>query len=350
MDIPGGSLTVLGIFLMGLGLNLTPCVYPMISVTVSVFGGQKEVHHWRAFGKSIIYVLGIATMYSVLGVIAALTGELFGALLQNRWVLLGIAIALLILALSMFGIYTFQMPTRLINKIRGQHKMNLLGIYLSGLFVGIFAAPCIGPPIIALLAFVGTRGEPAFAFMIFFVLSLGLGAPYVILGTFSSLLHRLPKSGVWMVWVERLFGMILLSLAAFYALLAFRPGGLVLWLPVSIIATGAYLGFIEKAGDEELHFRWFKRSIGTAAILIGFLLPLLGPKESLVWAHYTPELLAETKQSKKPVIMDFYADWCLPCHELDQFTNMSSARNFMLKFYFRELQNFGVGLITDFLF
>jgi len=320
IEIPGGSLTLFGIFLMGLGLNLTPCVYPMMSVTISLFGGQKEVHHWRAFGKAVVYVLGIATMYSSLGVVAAFTGELFGVLLQNSWVLLGIAFLLFILSLSMFGFYTLQMPGWLLNKIGGKHKVNLLGIYASGLFVGVFAAPCIGPPIIALLTFVGTRRDPWFAFLVFFVMSLGLGTPYLLLGTFSSLLHRLPKSGVWMIWVERVFGMVLLALAVFYGMLALKPSLLKWWPMVSLIGAGVYLGFLERSGNNRVSFVWFKRIVGMIAILGGFALPLLGPRHSVVWESYTSEKLVQASQAGQPVIMDFYADWCIPCHELEQFT------------------------------
>ncbi len=320
IEVPGGSLTLLGVYVMGLGLNLTPCVYAMMSVTVSLFGGQKEVHHWRAFGKAVIYVLGIATMYSFLGVVAALTGELFGILLQNSWVLLGIAVILGILALSMFGLYTFQMPSWLLTGLGGKHKANLFGIYLSGLFVGVFAAPCIGPPIIALLAFVGTRADPLFAFWIFFIMSLGLGTPYLLLGTFSSLLHRLPRSGVWLIWIERVFGAMLLAIAAFYAMLALAPSLLRWWPSASLVLAGAYLGFIERTGHDRVTFRWVKRLLGTAAVVIGIALPLSGPRESVVWAQYAPARLVEAKNTGRPVILDFYADWCIPCHELEQFT------------------------------
>lgn len=320
VDIPGGSVTLLGIFLMGLGLNLTPCVYPMLSVTISLFGGQKETHHWRAFGKALIYVLGIATMYSFLGVLAAMTGELFGSFLQNHWVLLGIAILLGVLALSLFGLYTFQMPSWLLNKIGGSRRVNLIGIYFSGLLVGVFAAPCIGPPIIALLTFVGTRGDPFFAFWIFFVMSLGLGMPYLVLGTFSSLIHFLPKSGLWMVWVERLFGVILLALAFFYVILAVKPSMLRWWPSLSLVGAGIYLGFIERSGNERIFFFWIKRIAGIAAVLIGLALPFLGPRQALAWEIYAPQKLIEAQQAGSPVIMDFYADWCIPCHELDQFT------------------------------
>jgi thiol:disulfide interchange protein DsbD len=321
MDIPGGSLTLLGIFLLGLGLNLTPCVYPMLTVTVSLFGGQKETHHWRAFGKAVIYVLGMATMYSLLGVGAAVTGELFGSLLQNRWVLIANALIIFVLSLSLFGLYTFQLPSRVLTRLGGKRHVTLLGIYLAGLFVGIFAAPCIGPPIIGLLTFVGPRGDPLFAFWTFFVMSLGLGAPYLVLGTFSSLLHKLPRAGVWLVWVERAFGVFLLSLSAFYLILAFNPSWLKWWGSLSLILGGIYLGFVESAGDQLAIFKYLKRLLGAAAVILGLSFFLtIESRPGLVWEAYAPQKLEAAVAQGKPAIVDFYADWCIPCHELEHFT------------------------------
>jgi thioredoxin:protein disulfide reductase len=320
MEPTNNSLTILGIFLLGLGLNLTPCVYPMLSITLSLFGVKTEAKQSRAFIKALIYVLGMATMYSTLGVISAFTGGFFGALLQNKFVLIGIALLLFALSLSMFGAYTFQLPSNLVNKIAGKRGTSLVGIYISGLFVGIFAAPCIGPPILALLAFVGTKGDPLFAFWIFFVMSLGLGTPYLILGTFSGLLKKLPKSGVWLIWMERVFGVVLLSLAGFYLLLAFQPSLLKWIIPASLIAGGIYLGFFERSANYSAGFIRIKKTIGILAVLVGIAIPVLAPKQSVVWQPFSPSQLAQAKESQKPAILDFYADWCIPCHELDQIT------------------------------
>ncbi len=314
------SLTVLGVFLLGLGLNLTPCVYPMLSVTLSLFGVRQETNRSKAFLKALVYVLGMATMYTVLGTITAFTGGFFGAILQNKIVLIAVALLLAGLALSMFGVYTFQLPSQLVNKFAGKRGTHLAGIYVSGLLVGVFAAPCIGPPILALLAFVGTKGDPLFGLWIFFVLSLGLGTPYLILGTFSHLISRLPKSGVWLVWMERLFGVVLLSLSAFYLILAVSPSHLKWLVPLALTGGGGYLGFIEESKKYSPGFVRFKRIAGAVAIAAGMALPAFGPKESVRWEKYSPAALEEAAQNKKPVVMDFYADWCIPCHELDQFT------------------------------
>ena len=320
MTLSENSLTILGVFLLGLGLNLTPCVYPMLSVTLALFGVRQEANRGRSFLKALVYVLGMATMYSVLGTMAAFTGGFFGALLQNKIVLIAIALLLAGLALSMFGVYTFQLPSQLVNQFAGKRGTHLAGIYVSGLFVGIFAAPCIGPPILALLAFVGTKGDPLFGLWIFFILSLGLGAPYLILGTFSHLINRLPKSGVWLVWMERLFGIILLTLSAFYLILAVNAEFLKWLVPAALAGGGIFLGFIERSEKYSLGFVRFKQIAGAAAIAAALALPVFGPKETVKWEKYTPSALEEAVKTKRPVVLDFYADWCIPCHELDQFT------------------------------
>ncbi len=320
-DLSGGPLTLMGVFLTGLALNLTPCVYPLLSVTVSLFGGAKrEVPRRTAFLKALTYVMGMSTMYSALGVAAAFTGGLFGGLLQSRSVLLGLSVFFALLALSMLGVYTFQLPGRLLQKLSGKKATNFLSLYLAGLLVGIFAAPCIGPPVIALLTLIGTQGDPLLAFQIFFMLSLGLGTPYLFLGTFSGFLNRLPKSGVWMVWVERLFGVILLVLAVFYACLAIESDFLKWLAPISLVLGGLYLGFIERSEKYSPSFLLFKKIIGGVAIALGIFLPFLSPKESVRWEPYRTEIISQAREAGQPVVLDFFADWCIPCHELDRFT------------------------------
>lgn len=323
--IPGESLTLLGVYLLGLGLNLTPCVYPMMSVTLSLFSAQKEKSVPRAFLKACVYILGIASMYSALGIGAAMTGQFFGAVMQNPWILLGLSLFLFILALSMFEFYTFQMPVWLLNKLGGKKGGSWLGVYFSGLFVGVFAAPCIGPPVIALLTFMGSRGDPVAAFWIFFVLSLGLGTPYLILATFSNFLRYLPKSGGWMVWIERLFGTILLTLSAFYAILAINPVYLEWLFPVAAMAAGIYLGFLEPAGKTQPAFQFFKKIFGLAAVSVSIFILFQSQTPKLQWEKYSSKILTEAKAGRQPVILDFYADWCIPCHELDQITYAHGA-------------------------
>lgn len=308
------------IFLVGLALNLTPCVYPMIAVTVSIFGGQTEKNPARVLGKALLYVLGIASMYSALGVTAGMTGGLFGAVLQSRAALTVIAILFFLLAAGMFGAYEFRMPSGLVNKLGSQQTPGLFGIYLSGLFVGIFAAPCIGPPVIALLTLVGQRGEPVFGFAVFFTMSLGLGFPYILLGTFSGLLNKLPKSGSWMVWVKKVMGIALICVGFFYISIAFNPDLIYILIPFAIAVGGIYLGFMEKSQPLSRPFFWFKKVFALTALAGAALFYQSGQTASLEWQPYSTEQFNVARESGKQTILYFSANWCLPCLELNRTT------------------------------
>ncbi|MFU8860873.1 MAG: cytochrome c biogenesis protein CcdA [Cyclonatronaceae bacterium] len=317
----GFLLAFVAIFFIGLALNLTPCVYPMISVTVSLFGTQTETNTLKVFFRAVIYVLGIATMYSVLGVAAAMSGGLFGSWLQSPWMLGFIAFLMFGLALSMFGLYEIQIPYWLTKRLGGSGATTgILGIYISGLVVGIFAAPCVGPPIIALLAYVGSVGDPVFGFWSFFILSLGLGFPYLILGTFSGLMQNLPRSGVWMVWVKKVFGIVLIGVGFFYGGLALFPKIVPYVIPVTLVAGGIYLGFIEKTGLDKKGFTRFRYAFGVIAIVLGVMVFQNLQKPGVEWQSYSAEKLEHAANNNQAVILDFYADWCIPCLELDQIT------------------------------
>lgn len=313
-------LTFIGFYLAGLALNLTPCVYPMLSVTVSLFGAGKEGEPQKNnILKASVYVLGMATMYSVLGASASLTGGVFGTWLSNKWVLGGIGALMVILALGTFGLYQLQLPSSMLTKLSGKRGSGIFGMYVAGLVVGIFAAPCVGPPIVALLTLVATKQSALYGFFAFFVLSLGLGTPYWILGVFSGLLKKLPRSGNWLLWTEHVFGVILLGTAAYFFTLAFQPK-LIQWVvPAALILGGAYLGFLDKAGNERPNFKRMKLLIAAVVIASGISLVLAAPAKvsKIVWEPYESAKLESYLSSGTPVILDFYADWCIPCHEMD---------------------------------
>lgn len=316
----GGWLHYLAVFVLGLGLNLTPCVYPMLGVTVSIFGARRAAPPAQVFAMALLYVLGMALMYTVLGVSAALTGGLFGSFLQNPVVLIGIGALMIALALSMFGLYEIQPPAALLTKLGGSSATSAAGVFFSGLVVGIFAAPCIGPPIVGLLALVGARADPWFGFTTFFTLAMGLGLPYLILGTFSNLLQTLPRSGEWMVWVKKLFGVVLVGVGLFYAMLALAPGWATAVIPATLLAGGLYLGFVEKSASSRPAFAWFKRLAGTAAVIAAVVIFAAQSREGVTFQEASAASLDAALASGRPVMVDFSADWCVPCHELDDVT------------------------------
>lgn len=317
----GMLLAFLGIFAIGLALNLTPCVYPMLSVTVSLFGANEASSLWTAFGRAAVYVLGIASMYTVLGTAAAFTGSLFGGILQSPWVLASVGMLLFALAASMLGLYEIRLPVGLTTKLGSAHAMaGPFGLFLSGLVVGIFAAPCIGPPVIALLAFVGAKGDPLFGSAAFLTLSLGLGLPYLILGTFSSLLNRLPRSGIWMVWVKRVFAVVLIGAGLFYLGLAFAPANALLAVPITLVGAGLFVALrsvMPSPADLSRRVSWI---LGTVLVLTGILAFQGLQKPGVEWEPYSPERVEAAAASGRPVMLDFYADWCIPCLELDRVT------------------------------
>jgi thioredoxin:protein disulfide reductase len=318
-EISNSPVIFLSVFFLGLGLNLTPCVYPMLSITISLFRGAEQEPRGRAFMKALAYVLGMVTMYSVLGLAAAMTGSFFGEWLQNFWVQLGTGILVIGLAFSMLGLYQFQLPSWMMPSYQGRSKGAILSFFVSGLLVGIVAAPCMGPAVLGLLAFVSVQQNIIFGFSLFFVMALGLGLPYLVLGTYSGLLKKLPKSGAWLVWFERLMGVVLLTFGIFYVAIAFKWPFVKEIVPAAFVVGGLYLGWIEHSARLAKRFFAFQWILGTLAIVIGLFF-FFTPKSGMVWEKYHAGILEEASASGQPVILDFYADWCIPCHELDQFT------------------------------
>ncbi|MCX8057138.1 MAG: protein-disulfide reductase DsbD [Ignavibacteria bacterium] len=310
-------LSFLLVFLGGLALNLTPCVYPLIPITLGYFGGQSESKTSRLFGLASVYVIGMAITYSVIGVVTALSGALFGSLLQNPIVLIGIALVLVALSLSMFGLYEFQLPSSWMAKF-GEARSGYLGALFMGLTMGVVAAPCIGPFVVGLLTFVGAKGDPLFGFLIFFVLALGLGLPYLFLAVFSGKIKSLPRSGEWMVAVKKIFGFVLLGMAIYFLLPLIPENFRSYILPSFMILSSVYLLVFDKTGAQIKSFSLIKNIVLVLIALIGLWLLIPKEKESVQWEKVKVEQIQ--LGNGQPVIVDFYADWCLPCKELDEFT------------------------------
>jgi thiol:disulfide interchange protein DsbD len=212
------------------------------------------------------------------------------------------------------------MPFWLTSKLGGTSGSGFIAVYLSGLVVGVFAAPCVGPPVIALLTFVAAKRSASFGFWAFFTLALGLGFPYLILGTFSGLLKKIPRSGSWLVWVEHMFGIILVGAALFYLSLAAAPKLAVYVIPLTLMSGGIYLGFIDKNGKEKPALKYIQWIFGIIALAGGLLFANNLRNKGIAWETYSDETLVQAKTNGVPVILDFYADWCIPCLELDRST------------------------------
>jgi thiol:disulfide interchange protein DsbD len=306
----------LAVLLGGLALNLTPCVYPLIGVTVAYFGNQGGGPR-RIVMLALIYVLGIALTFSLAGVAVALSGGLFGAALQSPIVLIAIASMLLVLAASSFGMFSLRPPQWLMSRA-GAARPGYLGSLVMGLGMGVVAAPCIGPIVLGLLLMVERSASPLFGFALFFTLAIGLGLPYVALALAAGQIRALPRSGEWLAWVEQLFGFVLIGLAMYFVDPVVHGWTMAL-MPYYAAGVGIFLGFVTPAGRQWRPFLVFRSLIGVASV--GALLWMITstsakPSAQLAFDPYDAAALKEARAARKPVVIDFSATWCVPCREM----------------------------------
>ncbi len=313
--------TLLGIFLGGMALNLTPCVYPLIPITVSYFGGRSGQGRGSLVGHGLLYLLGLALTNSILGVVAALTGGLMGAMLQNPVVLLAVAALLVAFASSLFGLWELRLPSGL-TRAASKSYTGYFGTFFMGLTLGVVAAPCLGPFVLGLLTWVAGLGSPWLGFLVFFTLSLGLGLPLFVLAVFSGRIEKLPRSGEWMLWVRKLMGWVLVGMAAYFVRPLLPPPLDTLALAAVALAAGLQLGFLDRSRAEFTAFAPIKAAVGIGALVLATFLigswAMRGP--GVYWQPYSAELLARAAAEGKPVVIDFSAAWCTPCRELDEKT------------------------------
>jgi cytochrome c-type biogenesis protein len=214
------------LFGAGLLTSLTPCVYPMIPITAGIIAGTAgdQPTRWRVVSLTLTYVAGLALLYATLGLIAGLTGTLFGTVSANPWARLAIGNLLLIFGLAMLDVFPVAAPQRLTAWAASLGGGSYPGVFLLGATSGIVAAPCGAPAFAAVLTWVSTTGSAILGFTYLFVFSLGMTALLVVVGIFSGVLARLPRSGNWMIWIKRVAGVILIAMAQYY----FVQAGLVL--------------------------------------------------------------------------------------------------------------------------
>lgn len=319
LEKSGLLLTLIIVFLGGLALNLTPCVYPLIPITIGYFGGQSEGRTSKLFLMGLFYVLGMALTYSIVGVVTALSGAVFGTLLQNPIVIIFIVLVFIILSLSMFGVYEFKLPDSLVVKAGGA-KSGFWGAFFMGLTMGIVAAPCIGPFVIGLVTYVAAKGDPFYGFLLFFFMAVGLGLPYLILALFSGKIKSLPRAGFWMDAIKHIFGFILLGMAIYFAEPLLPKEVVKYALPIFMIISGVILFFMDKKASQIMGFKIFK--VFFSSLLIAGAAYLLYPtdQKSLDWQYYSDSVYNDAIGNNQKMIIDFYADWCIPCKELDALT------------------------------
>ncbi|HEX3895871.1 MAG TPA: protein-disulfide reductase DsbD [Rudaea sp.] len=339
-------------FLAGLGLAFTPCVFPMIPILSGIIAGAGEnLSTRRAIVLSVVYILANAVIFTIAGVIAGLAGKNLQAAFQTPWVLWCFAGLFVVLALSMFGFYELQLPTALQSKIANvsnkQSGGSLSGVAIMGALSALIVGPCVTPPLAVAVLYIAQKHDAVLGGFALFTLALGMGAPLVVFGASAGRL--LPRAGAWMDAVKAVFGVTFLALAIWMLSRILDAAWIMLMAGVLMMACAVYLGALERLPEGASGWKKLWKTfgvvllVGGAAELIGaaagsndLLQPLRGVEAGAGAAgsasaatlpfHKVKSIddvdreLAAAKSSGKPAMLDFYADWCVSCKEMEKFT------------------------------
>jgi thioredoxin:protein disulfide reductase len=345
-------LIVASFFGIGLLLAFTPCVFPMIPILSGIIAGQgRRITARKAFVLSLVYVLAMAATYTVAGVLAGLFGQNLQAAFQNPWLIGVFAAVFVALALSMFGFYELQLPSALQSRLselsNRQEGGNLIGVAIMGLLSALIVGPCVAPPLAGALIYIGQTGDAVLGGLALFALSMGMGAPLIAIGTSAGGL--LPRAGAWMDSVKAVFGVLMLAVAI-YLLERVIPeaAAMLLWGGL-LIVSGVFLGAFQHLPIEATGWRKLWKGLGVILVVYGALMlagaaaggrdtlqPLRGivlagpgggaagaqraaPRAVKTVADLDRELAA-AKAAGRPVMLDFYADWCVYCKQLEKET------------------------------
>ncbi len=339
-------------FLAGIATSLTPCVLPVIPLTIAVIGAKNVESRMKGFSLSLVYVMGIALTYSTLGVIFASSGTLLGSQFQSKPFLIAMVLIFTLLAFGLFGAYNLQLPAPIRNKLMAKQGKGWFGVLFMGLIAGLVASPCAGPIIAGILVFIARTGNIMLGFSLMFTFSMGLGLLFLIVGTFSGEIKKLP-TGPWMTAVENGLGVALMVVAFYYLSLLLDTFAFVLLLGATLVVGGSFAGAFTRIGSEDTG--WIPRIRKAAGVLLtagglyfflgglmtyGLFLPPMsgagpggvpGPAGAfdggfaseaagVVWSDDLEAALFVAGMDGKPVMIDFTADWCVACKELDHFT------------------------------
>lgn len=335
-------------FGFGVLLAFTPCVFPMVPILSSLIIGQgARLTRWKAVLLSLTYVLAMAITYTLAGLIAAVLGQNLQVWFQNPWVLSVFSLVFVLLALSLFGLYDLQLPTALQSRLmvwsNRQRGGDYTGVAIMGLLSALIVGPCVAPPLIGALTFITVTGDLLLGGAALFALGLGMGIPLLLIGVSAG--HWLPRIGHWMERIKIVFGVLLLAVAL-WLLERILPAAavMVLWA-VLLVVTATYMGALQPIMPGAPAWRTLVKGLGLVLFIHGILLlvgvaaggrepwqPLRGvlgsiadttdrlPKPTFQPVKTVAEVDAALRSANRPVLLDFYADWCVSCKEMERST------------------------------